>query len=375
MSGTVKRMALLNESNGVFQIVTGKNESEEHIFSVVVKRTYRFNAGAGALQRCEFDNPLRGVDVYYDKGDPSWSTLKHEQELVAYKPSVDVVVIGKAHAPNGVPVETMDVAVHVGERSKELVIFGNRECSYREHADPLFTDPRPFLDMEIRYDYAYGGQDEISDPNIPFHYPRNNMGKGVVLQNQKQVVDGLALPNIEDPKDLLLPERVIIGDPGRWHEQPLPQGLGWRQHGWYPRSALFGAYPAFTEVGTVTTEERMGLLPQNHIALAKQSRLPTFEAYFNNGASLGLIFQNLKGDEAVALKGLSTNGLIEFFLPGETPEILLDIGRGERQLDSRLQTVSIRPDDGEVDLIWSGTEVYEGYSWWPKMRRLHAQVS
>jgi hypothetical protein len=374
MSGTENRMALLNESNGVFQIVTGKNVSEEHIFSVVVKRTYRID-GTGVLRRCEVDQPLRGVDTYYDKGDPSWSTLKHEQELVACKPSVDVVVIGNAYAPQGVPVESMNVSVQVGGRAKELIIFGDRECRHRDHADPLFTDPKPFTQMEIRYDHAYGGQDELSDPNIPFHYPRNNMGKGVVLRNDKQIVDGLALPNIEDPQDLLSPERVIIGDPERWHEQPLPQGLGWRQHGWYPRSALMGSYPAFTEVGTVTAEERMGLLPENHIALAKQSRLPTFEAYFNNGASLGMIFQALRGDEPVTLKGLSAHGPIEFALPGESPGILLDIGRGERQLDSKLQTVSIRPDDGEVDIIWSGMEVYEGYGWWPKMRRLHAEVS
>ena len=64
----------------------------------------------------------------------------------------------------------------------------------------------------------------------------------------------------------------------------------------------------------------------------------------------------------------------EFSLPGETPKILLDIGRGEQELRARLDTVSIRPDDLEVDLIWRGAYVYEGYSWLPHMKRLYAEV-
>jgi hypothetical protein len=53
---------------------------------------------------------------------------------------------------------------------------------------------------------------------------------------------------------------------------------------------------------------------------------------------------------------------------------MLDIGRGDQEMESRLHTVSIRPDDKELDLIWRGSCIYEGYSWWPKMQRLHAEV-
>jgi hypothetical protein len=127
-------------------------------------------------------------------------------------------------------------------------------------------------------------------------------------------------------------------------------------------------------VDTVTTEERLGLLPKDHIALAKQFRLPSFDARFNNGASVGMLFSDLQGDETISLRGLSPDGLLEFSLPGETPEILLDIGQGEKQLQARLDTVSIRPDDLEVDLIWRGAYVYEGYSWLPHMKRLYAEV-
>lgn len=359
--------------NGVFEIVPGKNEREEPVVSVIVKRSYVLGKGHVVVRR-DPDHELRKIDYYYDDGDPDWSTVQYESELAPYKPSVDVVVIGKAHAPEGRPTQAMRVSVRVGTREKSVAVFGDRRCRYRDNAAPVFSDPEPFTEMEIRYERAYGGRDEKSIPEIPFYYPRNFMGKGVALLNLKEVIDGLPLPNIEDPNDLLTPERVIIGEPQRWHLQPLPQGFGWRQRTWYPRCALMGSYPAFTEVGTVTPEERMKLLPRNHIALAKQYRLPTFEAHFNNGASLGLIFQHLKGDETVTLRGFSPEGLLEFSLPGETPRIVLDIGRGEQSLESRLHTVSIRPDDRELDLIWRGACVYEGYSWWPRMKRLHAEV-
>ena len=80
-------------------------------------------------------------------------------------------------------------------------------------------------------------------------YPRNFMGTGVVLRNVKEAVEGLPLPNIEDPQDLLTPERLFIEEPDRWHLQPLPQGFGWRQRTWYPRAALLGAYPPFLDPG------------------------------------------------------------------------------------------------------------------------------
>lgn len=364
----------MSTRNAIFEVVTGKNDREEYVFSVIVKRSYLIKDGE-VLQRRETDHELRKIDAYYDNGDPEWSVVQFEQELAPFKPLVDVVVIGKAYAPGGEPVQFMTASVQVGKTNKKVMVFGDRYCHFREDADPVFSDPEPFSEMEIRYDLAYGGADEETLPESPLHYPRNFMGKGVVLRNIKKRVEGLLLPNIEDPEDLLTPERVVIGDPERWHLQPIPQGFGWRQRTWYPRSALLGSFPAYTDAGAITPEEKMGYVPLNHIALAKQSRLPTYEALFNNGASLGLYFESLNPFEEFTLQGLTPEGTTRFLLAGDKPEILLDIGRGEQQLESRLHTVSIRPDDGEVDLIWRGAYVYEGYRWWPKMQRLHAEVN
>ncbi|MDO8334622.1 MAG: DUF2169 domain-containing protein [Nitrosomonas sp.] len=363
----------MSNAKAIFKIVTGKRDSGEHIFSVIVKRTYRIKHGSVA-ERSANDHELKMIDEYYDNGDPDWSTVQYESELAAFKPLVDVVVIGKAYAPKGEPTQQMMISVRIADKEKTITVFGDRTCHYRENKTPVFSDPLPFTDMEIRYDRAYGGLDDKSDPTIPFYYPRNYMGTGFALRNIKEVIEGLALPNLEDPNDLLTSERIVLEEPQRWHMQPLPQGLGWCQRNWFPRCAFAGSYPAFVEVGTAITEERMGLLPKNYIALAKQFKLPSFHPRFNNGASLGLMFRDMRGDESISLKGMTSSGLLEFSLPNDAPRISLDIGLGEQQLVARLHTVSIRPDDLEVDLIWRGALDYEGYSWLPKMKRLHAEV-
>jgi len=361
-------------TDGVVEIVPGRNHRGEHIFSVIVKRSYRLTS-SGAAERVEMDRPLRKVDEYYENSDPERSPVKHEAELAPYKAATDVVVVGRAYAPGGSPTVRMTVAVEVAGRTKALAITGDRYCLYRPSMMPVFTDPEPFVEMEIRYDRAYGGSDTKSLPSVPFLYPRNFKGVGVVLRNVKEAVDGLRLPNIEEPQDLIAPERLLLEDPERWHLQPMPQGLGWYQREWYPRSAMLGSFPPFIPAGTVTPEERLGLLPKDHVALAKQSRLRIMEAQFACGASIGMVFPGLNGDEEVKLDGLSPDGPLAFRLPADSPAIGLDLGSGLQSLEVALHTVSIRPDERAVDLVWRGAQTYAGYAWLTKMSRLHAEVT
>src|SRR5712692_11714243 len=98
------------DANGVFEIVPGKNDRGDHIFSVVVKHTFRIKPGR-VVERCEADHELRKTDAYYDDGDPETCTVQYEYELAPYKPFVDIVVIGKAYAPRGAATLQMLVSV------------------------------------------------------------------------------------------------------------------------------------------------------------------------------------------------------------------------------------------------------------------------
>ena len=66
------------------EIVPGRNERDETVFSVIVKRSYTIGEG-GAMARCFPDQPLRKTDSYYDYGSPDFATVEHEHELAACK--------------------------------------------------------------------------------------------------------------------------------------------------------------------------------------------------------------------------------------------------------------------------------------------------
>jgi hypothetical protein len=354
-------------------ILPSRDEQGNPIFSVLTKRTYALRPGE-TLQRTD-TKPFLESDVYYDQGDPETSTVMYEVETTPYKILTDLVLVGSAHAPEGREVQQMDVALQVGGHRKVLRVTGDRRCVFRPRLPPLFTDPEPFEKLPLRYERAYGGVDPWSNPDLIFYYPRNHRGTGVAVKNIREAVDGLPLPNLEDPADMLTPERVLLEDPDNWNDQPLPQGFGYFQKTWYPRCSFVGSVPGTLDPDTVMREERLGLVPAGQLALARRHKLPSFDVRFNNGASLGLAVPFLRGDEPVALQGLSRIGFVEFSLPGDVPMMWLDIGSGETRLEPVLQTVCMRMEDGEVDLIWRGALEYPGVDWLPNLTRLEARVS
>jgi hypothetical protein len=355
-------------------VVIGQTETRTPIFSVLVKRTYQIHLGRVAERR-PWANPFVRADLYYDHGDPESATVKFENDLAPYKLKTDVVLIGKAHAPGGNPTTQMAVGLAVGSHRKVIHVIGDRRCIHRAGLPPSFTDPEPFAEMEIRYERAYGGTYLRNDPVRMLPYPRNHLGAGFVLTNTRDAVEGLALPNLEDPDDLLTPERVVLGEPERWNGQPLPQGFGWFQRTWYPRCSFVGSVPGFVDPDEVMREETLGLVPQGQIALARRLKLPSFDVRFNNGASTGLALPHLSGGELVRLRNLTPDGALDFALPSDVPAMTLDIGLGESALTPVLHTVGIRVDEMEVDLVWRGALPYPGVDWLPEMKRLTATVT
>jgi hypothetical protein len=367
-------MIASNGSSEVQAIVQGKDEKGQAVFSVLVKRTYDIRSG-GRVVRTEKARPLVQIDEYYDDGDPEWATVKHENDFASFKVATDVVVIGKAFAPGGRPLPYLDITVEVAAHRKKVRVTGDRHCLYRRNAPPDFSDPVPFTEMPIQYGRAYGGRDSRSNPEEPFYYPRNHSGVGVVLKNSKETVEGLPIPNIEDPGDLLTPDRVVFEKPDRWSGQPLPDGLGWFQRTWYPRCSFSGAIPAYVDIDTVLREETLGLVPKNQLALSRQFKLPSFDVRFNSGASRGLVLPFLSGKETFRLTNLTPTGSLVFQLPGDTPSIILDIGLGENELKPFLHTVCVRLEEMQVDMVWRGAHPYPGLDWLPEMKKMVAEVS
>jgi hypothetical protein len=355
-----------------YRVVSSKDDQKRHVFCALVKRTYDIRFG-GAVRAAK-DRPFDLIDVYYDAGDPETCSVQYENDLTPFKVGTDVVVVGNVYAPAGRPTEVFDVSVAAGSAVKQIRVFGDRQCFYNGHGAPTVTDPQPVLQLPMRYERAYGGTDTVSIPETLFAYPRNHLGRGFVLSNSPQAVHGLALPNFEDPHDLLTPERIIVGELENWWRQPMPQGSGWFQRTWYPRCSFAGSVPGFVDPDVVIREEQLGLVPRQQFKLARQFKLPSFDVRFNSGASPGLTVPFLAGGEQIRLSGLTREGQLAFRLPVDTPKISVNIGLGGREPVAVLQTVLVRTDDAQIDLIWRGAHEFPGIDWLPEMKCLLVEV-
>lgn len=358
-------------------IVPGTSPTGQPVLSVLLKRTYAIGHRGGTT-RAEADRPLYPADVYY--GEPFFSSVSLESDLVPFKPETDVVFNGRAYSPDGVPVETLEATLTVGGQGKRVLVVGDRVCRYEEGVDPVFEDPLPFTQIDLRYEHAYGGADAVFDPTGVYAYPRNPVGRGFVVEACEASVEGLLLPNIEDPDDPLTPERLVIGAFEHWDQQPLPQGFGWYSKHWQPRISLAGRMP---EPGANSDHQSEGeyaseaeyaadagedATPVDE-ADAPAPELPWMDFGFFNGAAPGLALPYLLGNELVETVNLTPLGAFDFRLPGETPRIGLDVGEGVWGPPVVLHTVMIRLDEREVDLVWRAAIAYAGPAWLDRVRR------
>lgn len=264
-----------------------------------------------------------------------------EAELVPRKPRCDILVIGSAYSPRGVPAPKVPVSVRVGPIVKSLVVVGDRRWRFGSALSmvPAPTDPEPFTTMPITYDRAFGGYDEAA---AAFE-PRNPTGRGFIAAKTKESVHDKPLPNVEDPAD---PIRS-------WDSKPQPAGFGPIDPGWLPRRKFLGTYD------DRYMEERHPLPPAD------------FSLEFFNCAHPDLQVEGyLRGDEEVELKNLTPEGQVRFRLPGWRPRITVarwaadpmewldahaegrpgigpdDVPVAEEAAEAVLDTLVLLPDDG-----------------------------
>ena len=337
------------------------------ILSVLTKRTYRIREDLRLVVADE-QLPLDTTDVPPANGyDPSW---RGEIDAAPYKVATDVVFFGQAHAPGG-KCTSMDVEVglpHI-QRQIRLKITGDRRCAYRRGQVPAISDPEPFATMPLGYDRAYGGVDPLVQPprppvdmaealamlvTLPGAYPRNPVGRGFVVGDRAEAIDGLRLPNIERADQLLRADRIVCADMRQWHRQPLPAGLGWVDPGWFPRCVFGCATPLFAPPADVA-EVRLGFLPPDY---TERFRMPTaledlrIDYRLFNGASLGLAVPPMRGDEPITTKGLSPSGTLNFRLPGDRPQVRLSLRGMPLQPTLALHTVGVLTEERLVYLVW-----------------------
>ena len=373
MSSAVQNEAkpVSTERTGQKIVLPGQTPQGEHILGILVKRTYDIVEG-GPCARAAGDRKVVSGDVHY--GDAANTTVKFESDFVPFKLATDVVLNGKVYAPAGRRVTSLTASLVIGKYRKDILVLGDRMARYQGQLDPVFTEPQPFDAMEIRYERAYGGVDIYSEPRMPCVYPRNHLGRGYVVKCSRRSVENLSLPNFEDPNDRLTPSRLSAGNFKNWERQPKPQGFGWTMKMWSPRSSYAGIMPADAALARELRKSYSSLVPPAQRKVYEQNQLPAMDFRFFNGASAGLVLPYLEGSEPVQLLHLDPGGETRFQLPGERPRIGLDIGEGLHEPAVVLQTVTIRMEDRQVDLVWRGAVPYPGPDWLPKMKKMEVLI-
>lgn len=265
-------------------------------------------------------------DVFWNPDEPETSSIRFPSDLVIRKPSTDVLVVGNAVAPYRRPSPSLDVHLRVGDEIRKSVrVFGPRAW-YRQGRNMVPTDPRPFEEMPIQWERAWGGADFETDPENPVEEPRNPNGVGLVAD--PATLEGTAVPNVEDPNDLITSHR----------SRPTPMGLCSIARHWSPRRYMLGT------CDDQWMQERMPLLPLD------------FDPKFHQVAPSDQITREpLRGGERVELMHMNEQGPISFELPKTRYFVGLQTHDGLTEYAPQLDTLTLEPNDRTFTMTWRST--------------------
>lgn len=294
----------------------GRDKDGVHEWIVAVKGTFNIKPDGTVVLADEQLDPLLAPEY---NGEAGVSSLLYDADLVAPKPTTDVVVNGTAYAPKGRPSKDFLVSVRVGQIEKVIRVIGNRRWK-RGLFGLKASKTEPITQLPIIYEHAYGGYDQTDpDPKKQRMDPRNPVGCGVVAKSKHSL--GQRLPNLLYPKGNI--------------EKAGPAGFGAIDSHWSPRRELMGTY------GKAWQQHRLPLLPEDWdprslLSSPLDQRPDT----------------HLFGGEFVELLNLTPNGMLRFALPKVHCTFSTRIDGRTEEHRSRLSTVIIEPDYPRVMMVW-----------------------
>lgn len=294
----------------------GRDKDGVHEWLVAVKGTFDIKPDGGLKLAEEQLDPLLMAEY---NGEPGISSLRYDADLVAPKPTTDVVLNSTAYAPKGRPSTDFWVSARVGPIHKVIRVIGNRTWKAGVFGSKP-SEAEPVTQVPIVYERAYGGYDQTDpDPKNQSLDTRNPVGCGVAAKSDHRI--NQPVPNFEYPDGKL--------------EKAGPAGFGAIDSFWSPRRELTGTYDKTWQ------ESRCPLLPMDwdprSLLCSPVDQLPD---------------THLRGGELVELINLTPNGLLRFALPKAYFTFSTYFGRRVEEHRSRLSTVIIEPDYPRVIMVW-----------------------
>lgn len=290
------------------------NEAAIDTLYIMVKAT--FNVGKG-LTLADVQIPPTPADVYWT--EPGKSSIKYASDLHTGKPATDIIMLGHACVPEKKEATQFDVSLTVGQVHKTVRVFGDRQWQ-----DGKITRPAPFRTMAMVYEKAYGGV-HFANGQIADAETRNPVGRGFAGTRKPEEMNGVPLPNLEDPKQLI---RDIT-------DQPTPAVFGFCAPNWQPRASFAGTYDDAWQ------KTRAPYLPVD------------FNSRFLNMASPDLIFPGyLQGGEPVVINHMHPAGEVKFDVPQVGLIARVKVAEHEEIPEFRLETLILEPNQLQFSMVW-----------------------
>lgn len=338
---------------------------------VIAKRTYRV-AGGRCLPSDEQIPLVEGPRFSSDR-----SALLHDMDSVLNRTAADVIVDGNARPPRaGMP--SFEMRVKVGPLDRAFAIFGERRC-YRDAGGRLrFSGATPVEAVPLDWTTSYGGFDAVAlarngdplldlktlakEPYSPrfgrYAYPRNRAGKGYLIDATNEALEASALPNVEEPLQLLSPERLAIGAPEKWPAAPIVAATGWLSYANFPRAAMLGMPPLYDPAACPPAsffEVKIAAISAASIAPATPL-VKRLDVRVAQQSAVGMRLPEVPPGAPVAIVNAHPKlSVWDFSLSREVPLMALQMpGAKPVRLEPKIRTIYIQPDLDRVSIVWVG---------------------
>ncbi len=317
-------MRLLNATGMRAGYTMGMDPSGRESLVVVVKGTFRLPLkGERADQLMAEQMDLVESDVF--AGEPGFSAPMYEYDYAPVKLKCDVLLNGSAYAPGGRPARRTSVALRVGTISKSFDVVGHRNW-VAAMLGVAAGAPAPFVTMPISYGNAFGGIDAVHPDAARHHYyGLNHAGVGFHRHTEREFIDGMPLPNTEEPG-------APVGDPRGSYR---PMAFGPVARAWKQRAEYTGTYDQHW------LDEIFPFLP------------PDFDERYYQAAPWEQQMKYPVGGEEVELKNLTPGGLVNFCLPRLRVPVVFYLRDGEPvEKHGVIDTLVLEPDLGRYMMVW-----------------------
>ena len=291
---------------------------------VVIKGTFLIPPRGGVAPLADKQDEFVFADTF--TGKPGFSAVVYESDFAPIKPRCDVLLVGSAHAPRGRQVTGINVGLRVGSMVKGFEVVGDRHWT-AGLLGVTATSPKPFSQMPITYDRAFGGPGEASqdDPALTNAYAPNPVGVGYFRRARDSDVFVKPLPNTHETND------PVTSPNGAYR----PMSFGPVGRNFAARIPLAGTYDQ------KWIDQVFPFLPSD------------FQNDYYQAAPLDQQIPYPCGGEIVQLVHLTSHEQPPFQLPTvDMPVQFTDAAHNHTAQSAVLDTIVLAPDEGKMNLLW-----------------------